>query len=156
MIRFILRHKVLVVIMWVVLTTVGILTLPRIGPRLDYTYTTPGQPGFEANLKITGRFGIDPAFESMLPVLTLPAGLDMTSPEGRKLAADTFAAVRHAGPVLYQDYATTQDPLFLLDGGRSTWALVSIPNPDYGPGLHVEGHVEPGPFDLGTRFHSQP
>lgn len=143
MIRFILRHKVLVVITWVVLTTVGILTLPRIGPRLDYTYTTPGQPGFEANLEITGRFGIDPAFESMLPVLTLPAGLDMTSPEGRKLAADTFAAVRHAGPVLYQDYATTQDPVFLLDGGRSTWALVSIPNPDYGPGLHVEGHVEP-------------
>ena len=60
MIGFILRHKVLVVITWVVLTTVGILTLPRIGTRLDYTYTTPGQPGFEANLKITGRFGIDP------------------------------------------------------------------------------------------------
>ena len=101
MIGFILRHKVLVVITWVVLTTVGILTLPRIGTRLDYTYTTPGQTGFEANLKITGRFGIDPAFESMLPVLyPASAGLDMTSPEGRKLAADTFAAVKISSTTL--------------------------------------------------------
>ena len=143
MIRFILGHKLLVVMAWVVLSASGILTLPRIGPRLDYTYTTPGQPGFEANRKITGRFGIDPAFESMLPVLTLPESLDMASPQGQRLAAATFASVRRAGPVVYQDYATTQDPVFLLDGGRSTWALVSIPNPDYGPGLHVEGHVEP-------------
>ena len=40
MIRFILGHKLLVVMAWVVLSAIGILTLPRIGPRLDYTYTT--------------------------------------------------------------------------------------------------------------------
>ena len=143
MIRFILRHKFLVVIAWIALSALGVSNLGRIGPRLDYTYTTPGQPGFESNLKITQRFGLDPAFESMLPVLTLPAGMTMADPVAAKMAADTFAGVAHAGPVIYSDYATTANPIFLLDGGRSTWALVSIPNPDYGPGLHVEGHVEP-------------
>jgi putative drug exporter of the RND superfamily len=143
MARFILQHKLLVVLTWIVLSAVSIATIGKMGPRLDYTYTTPGQPGFEANLKITERFGLDPAFESMLPVLTLPAGITMDTAEGQRMAADTFAAVRKAGPVIYTDYATTHDPIFILDGGRSTWALVSIPNPDYGPGLHVEGHVEP-------------
>lgn len=143
MIRFILRHKLWVVIGWIALASMGILTLARIGPRLDYTYSTPGQPGFESNSRITQRFGLDPAFEAMLPVLTLPEGMTMADPAGQKMAAETFAAVRHAGPVIYSDFATTQDPIFVLNGGRSTWALVSIPNPDYGPGLHVEGHVEP-------------
>ena len=143
MARFILQHKLLVVLTWIVLSAVSIATIGKMGPRLDYTYTTPGQPGFEANLKITERFGLDPAFESMLPVLTLPAGVTMDTAEGQRMAADTFAAVRKAGPAIYSDYATTHDPIFILDGGRSTWALVSIPNPDYGPGLHVEGHVEP-------------
>jgi putative drug exporter of the RND superfamily len=143
MARFILQHKLLVVLTWIVLSAVSIATIGKMGPRLDYTYTTPGQPGFEANSRITERFGLDPAFESMLPVLTLPAGIAMDTAEGQRMAADTFAAVRKAGPVIYADYATTHDPIFILDGGRSTWALVSIPNPDYGPGLHVEGHVEP-------------
>src|SRR5438552_10754757 len=112
MIRFILRHKLWVVAGWVALSTFSVLNIGKIGPRLDYRYTTPGQPGFEANLKITQRFGLDPAFESMLPVLTLPAGLTMADPAGRHMAADTFAAVQHAGPVIYSDYATTRDPIF--------------------------------------------
>jgi uncharacterized membrane protein YdfJ with MMPL/SSD domain len=143
MIRFILRHKRWVVFGWVALAALGVVTLGRLGPRLDYTYTTPGQPGYESNVSITRRFGLDPAFEAMLPVLTLPEGMTLADPAGRQMAAETFAAVRTAGPVIYSDFATTRDPVFLLDGGRSTWALVSIPNPDYGPGLHVEGHVEP-------------
>src|SRR5579859_6756946 len=143
MVRFVLQHKLLVISGWLVLCALSIVLVGRIGPRLDYRYTTPGQPGYESNLKITQRFGLDPAFESMLPVLTLPAGMTMADAAGRDMAARTFAAVRNAGPVIYSDYATTGDPLFILNGGRSTWALVSIPNPDYGPGLHVEGHVGP-------------
>ena len=142
-IKFVLRHKLLVTLAWVVLCGISIGTVGKIGARLDYTYTTPGEPGFESNLRITRRFGLDPAFESMLPVLTLPAGITMATPEGQKMAAETFAAAYHAGPLIYSDYATTRDPIFILDGGRATWALISIPNPDYGPGLHVEGHVGP-------------
>jgi len=87
------------------------------------------------NPKVEGRFGAD----------TMPETADNLARDYQitREAADTFAAVRKAGPVIYADYATTHDPIFILDGGRSTWALVSIPNPDYGPGLHVEGHVEP-------------
>jgi RND superfamily putative drug exporter len=143
MARLVLQHKVLVTLFWIALCAFSILTVGKIGARLDYTYSTPGQPGYESNLKITERFGIDPAFEAMLPVLDLPPGMTMTTPDGQALAAATFSAVSRAGPLAYADFATTGDPLFLLDGGRASWALVSIPNPDYGVGRGIEGRVEP-------------
>jgi RND superfamily putative drug exporter len=137
----VLKHRLLVIVAWTVLSLFGLLTLGQLGPRLDYTYTTPGQIGFESNLAITRRFGIDPAFESELPVLRLPVGVTMASPEGQAMAARTFEAARRAGPLLVQDYATTHDPTFILDHGRATWALVSIPNPDHGPGAGIEGRL---------------
>jgi len=143
MARLVLQHKVLVTLFWIALCAFSILTVGKIGARLDYTYSTPGQPGYESNLKITERFGIDPAFEAMLPVLDLPPGMTMTTPDGQALAAATFSAVSRAGPLAYADFATTGDSLFLLDGGRASWALVSIPNPDYGVGRGIEGRVEP-------------
>lgn len=141
MTRFILNHKGLVVLAWVLLSIIGLRTMGLIGPRLDYAYTTPGQPGFESNLKIARRFGIDPAFESEMPVLRLPSGITMGSPQGRAMAAGTFDAARRAGPLIVQDYATTGDSRFILDGGRAAWALISIPNPDHGPGAGIEGRL---------------
>jgi RND superfamily putative drug exporter len=141
MAKVILGHKWAVVLVWFLLSAVSIGTLGRLGPRLDYTYTTPGEPGFEANLKITQRFGLDPAFESTLPVLQLPPGLTMDSREGQTMAAKTFAAAHEAGPLAVADFATTGDPMFIFDHGHATWALISIPNPDYGPGKGIEGRM---------------
>lgn len=141
MAQFVLKHKFLIILIWVMLAVVGVKTMGRIGPRLDYTYTTPGQPGFESDLKITKSFGLDPAFEAEMPLLTLPAALTMASPDGQALAAKTFEAARSTGPIILQDYATTHDPKFILDGGRATWALISIPNPDYGPGAGIEDRL---------------
>lgn len=141
MARFILQHKVLVILTWVALSIFAVRTLGLIGPRLDYTYSTPGQVGYDSNVRITHRFGIDPAFEAEMPLLQFPRGVTMASAEGRTLAAKTFEAARGAGPIILQDFATTQDRRFLLDGGRATWALISIPNPDYGPGAGIEDRL---------------
>ncbi len=143
MAKSILKYRWVIVFAWVALTIIGVRTIGMIGPRLDYTYSTPGQPGYESNLKLTKRFGLDPAFEAELPVLRLPPGVTMASPEGRAMAAKTFAGARGAGPLSYADFATTNDPRFILDNGRATWALISIPNPDYGPGVGVEPGLQP-------------
>ncbi len=141
MARIVLEYRLLVAVIWGVLATLGFLTIGRLGPRLDYTYATPGQVGYDSDLKITHRFGIDPAFEAEMPRLELPPGLTMASPEGQALAAQTFAAARASGPVTILDYASTHDSKFILDQGRATWALISIPNPDYGPGAGIEGRL---------------
>jgi RND superfamily putative drug exporter len=141
MTTYILRYKWLVVLVWIVLSVVSVATAGRIGPRLDYTYTTPGEPGYEANLKVAQRFGLDAEFESTLPVLRLPEGLTMDSAEARAAAAKTFAAAYRAGPLAVVDFADTGDPVFIIDQGRATWALISIPHPDYGPGKGIEGRM---------------
>ncbi|MDQ2762749.1 MAG: MMPL family transporter [Pseudomonadota bacterium] len=134
---------------WIALAVFSVRTLHLLGPRLDYTYTTPGQVGYESNLKITKGFSIDPAFESELPVLRLPAGMTMASQAGQAMAAGAFEGARQAGPLVVQDFATTGDRRFVIDGGRATWALISIPNPDYGPGAGIEGRL-PGALAAAT------
>ncbi|SRR5258708_774000 len=129
MAEFILRHKLLVVLAWLALSAISIATIGKLGPRLDYKYTTPGQPGYEANLKITERFGLDAEFEATLPILRLPSGTTMDSPEARSLAAKTFAAAYDAGPLAVADFATTGDPLFIIDQGRATWAMMNKGSP---------------------------
>ena len=109
--------------------------------RVDYSYTTPGQPGYISNLAISNRLGLDATFESTLPVLKLPDGKGMDTPQGQAFAANTFDAAHRAGHLGLADYANTHDPKFILDGGKATWALITIPNPDTGTG--VGGRIEP-------------
>ncbi len=141
MARFILRHKVSVILAWVILCALSIAFIGELGQRLDYTYSTPGEPGYEANLKITQRFGLDAEFEAMIPVLDLPQGMTMNSEEGRTRAAQVFNGAYDAGPLAVVDFSNTGDPMFILDDGRAAWAMISIPNPDYGVGKGIEGRV---------------
>src|SRR5882757_359657 len=141
MARFILRHKVSVVLAWVILGALSVAFIGELGQRLDYTYSTPGEPGYEANLKITQRFGLDAEFEAMIPVLDLPQGMTMNSEEGRTRAAQVFNGAYDAGPLAVVDFSNTGDPMFILDDGRAAWAMISIPNPDYGVGKGIESRV---------------
>ncbi len=143
MTRFLLRNKAAVVLVWIGLAVLGVLAAPGLGPHLDYSYTTPGEPGFKANAKIANRFGIDAAFEAHLPVLRLPLGHGMETPAGRDAAARAFAAAHKAGPVTIVDYASTHDPVFLLNRGAATWAIIDQPNPDKGPGTGEEERMGP-------------
>ena len=73
----------------------------------------------------------------------------MHSPEGQALAAQFFASAYRAGPLAVADYATTHDPKFIINGGRSAWGLITIPNPDYGAGQGIECRI-PNVLDKAT------
>jgi putative drug exporter of the RND superfamily len=134
-VSFSLRHRWLVLGAWAVVAVLGALTLNNTISRLTYTYSTPGQPGYEANLHITQRFGIDGTFEPTIAVLKFPAGLDMHSAAGRVAAARTFAAAARPGVVAVADYADTGNARLVSADGRSTWAVLNLANPDQGPGV---------------------
>jgi putative drug exporter of the RND superfamily len=132
---FSIRHKWLVASAWLLLFVAGGLTASATIGRMDYTYSTPGQPGYEANLHITQRFGVDPAFEPTLALLHLPPGLTMRTAAGQAAARRTFAAAARPGVVSVADYADTGNPRLITDGGRTTWAVLGLANPDTGPGV---------------------
>lgn len=143
MTQWVLRHRGLTVGAWVLLAFLGAISMQSAAARMDYTYATPGQPGFVADQHIIRRFRIDPAWEPSLALLRLPPGVSMRTAAGQAMAARVFAAAPRAGIVAVADFASTGDPRFVLDGGRATWALINEPNPDTGPGVGLDDRLDP-------------
>jgi RND superfamily putative drug exporter len=143
LITTVLRHRRLVALAWIALTIAGGLTVGQATSRMTYSYTTPGQAGYEANLHLTQRFGIDGTFEPTLAVLHLPAGETMRNPAGQAAAARTFAAASHPRVTAVADYANTHNPKLVSADGRTTWALINLANPDKGPGVGAGDRLAP-------------
>jgi putative drug exporter of the RND superfamily len=128
--RWALNHKLIVVLLWLGLTTAGAYAAMSVGGRLTNGLPLPGQPAYEANLKMLRTFGIDGHQQPTIAVLQLPVGLSMHTGAGRAAAARTFGAAAEAGPVGIIDYATTHDSRLVSADGRTTVAIYDLPNPD--------------------------
>ena len=97
--RWALNHKLVVVAVWLCLTAAGGFASLSVGSKLTKGLPIPGQPAYEANLKMLRTFGIDGHHQPVIAVLHLPAALSMRTTAGKTVAARTFAAAAQAGPV---------------------------------------------------------
>ena len=62
---------------------------------------------------------------------------------GQSTAARTFESAGRAGHVGVADYANTHDPKLVSPDGRTTWALIDMPNPDIPLGAGVLERLQP-------------
>src|SRR6478672_12438758 len=127
---FAIRHRKLVALVWILLAAGGVLTLSSTTGRMTHTFATPGNPGYDTNLRILQTFGVDGNEQPTIAVLHLPPGQTMHSAAGRAAAAQTFAAAPRAGQLAVADYANTHNSKLISSDGRTTWALINMPNPD--------------------------
>lgn len=141
--RLALRHRKLVVLAWILLAVAGVLTLSSTTSKFTHTFATPGTPGYDANHAIQQRFGIDGNEQPTIAVLQLPPGQTMHTAAGRAAAARTFAASPRAGRLALADYANTGNPKLVSSDGRTTWALINMPNPDIPVGRGVIDRIPP-------------
>jgi RND superfamily putative drug exporter len=125
-----LNHKLIVVAFWLCLTVAGAFAAMSVGNKLTKGLPIPGQPAYEANLKMLRTFGIDGHQQPTIAVLRLPATRSMRTSAGRTEAARTFAAASKAGPVAVIDYATAHDSRLISADGRTTFAIFDMPSPD--------------------------
>ncbi len=135
--RFVLRHRLLVGLSWLVLFIAGGVAAGPVSNRLTFDFSLPGQPGYEAERQLIGTFGTSTA-DTFVPVLTVPAG---STVEQRKAdVAKVFDTLRSQLPqARVVDLASTGDARFVTDDGRSTFALVQGPEPQgFGPGLEAQ------------------
>lgn len=139
--HIVLRHKRLVALAWVAITLLGAFATPLANNHLSHSLNTPGTKGYDANRGILQRFGIDGNEQPTLAVLTLPPGETMRTPAGQVAAAHTFAAANQAGHVAVADYAHTHNPKLISRDGRTTWALINMPNPDLPLGSGVMDRI---------------
>ncbi len=126
--RFVLRHKALVALAWLVVAMVGVLTVSGTTHRMTNNFSMPGE-SFKVDRQIAAEYAHGASQTLYLPVLTAPAGERVTDPPVSAVTGRVFGAVQAALPgVRVADYATTHDPAFVTGDGRTTFALVYAPS----------------------------
>jgi RND superfamily putative drug exporter len=155
--RFVLRHKALVTLFWVVVAAVGVLTISGTTHRMTNNFAMPGQ-AFKVDNQIASQYGNGGSQAPYLPVITVPAGQKITDPATAAATGRAFAALARAIPgVRIADYATSHDPAFVTRDGRSTFALVytapvsGFGGPNLGPVMeHAVTAATPAGWHVGV------
>ena len=82
--RWVLAHKRTVLITWLVLAIAGVAASGPATKALDPEFSVPGKEGWETNVDISKRYrGTGGNTAPLLPVVTLPAGQSVDSPQVR-------------------------------------------------------------------------
>jgi RND superfamily putative drug exporter len=144
--RWTLRHRRLVVILWLLVTIVGIATAGKAVKAMDQKFSVPGREGWETNaqiMRIYNQTGSDTA--PLLPVVTLPAGKSVSDPGVRadlrqveQKAKQTIPGARVSG------YGSTGSRAFVSKDGRTVFAVVyppADPNSPFGGNPDAEKHL---------------
>lgn len=128
--QFVLKHKALVVLVWLALAVAGVMTAASTTKRLTNGFDMPGA-AFRTDARIQMLYLHTGAQDPVVPVITLPAGTTIHTPGVRAGLNRAFAAADQVVPTArVTDYATTDDAAFATRDGRSTYALVFTPQQD--------------------------
>jgi RND superfamily putative drug exporter len=128
--RFVLRHKLLVVVAWLALAVAGGMTAAATTHRLTSSFAMPGA-AFRTDARIQALYLHNGAQDPVVPVITLPAGTTVHTPGVAARIDRAFATARQVIPTArVADYATTHDAAFATRDGRTTYALVFGPQQD--------------------------
>jgi len=129
--RWVLAHKRIVVLFWVVLTVVGIASVNSATKALDQKFSVPGKEGWETNVAISEHFhGTGGDVAPIVPVVTLPEGKTIDSPGVDSQLAQMDKRLAQALPgARIASYASTSNRTFVSPDGRTTFAIV-YPQPD--------------------------
>ncbi len=127
---FVVAYRWWVIAAWVVLAGVGVVAAPRAVSALSYDFGLPGQPGYETNIAVAGRFG---SGGQNAPVLLVAGG-----PAGTVTPATASTLVSAVGRTLpgARVVAWPQDAS-LLSADRRTGVVVVYPRPVPGPDAYA-------------------
>jgi RND superfamily putative drug exporter len=125
--RFVLRHKALVALAWLLVAAAGVMTVSGTTHRMTNDFSMPGQ-AFKVDNQIVAEYGDGGSQAPYVPVLTVPAGERVTDPAVAGEAGRVFGAIAASVPgVRVADYSSTGNGRFVTSDGRTTFALVFIP-----------------------------
>jgi RND superfamily putative drug exporter len=129
--RWVLAHKRIVVIFWVLLTLIGMASAGSATKALKQKFSVPGKEGWVTNQQIARDFhGTGGNSAPLLPIVTLPAGTSAGSPAVRsdlRAVEARLESVLPGGRVA--SYASTGNRVFVSKDGRTTF-IVDYPRPD--------------------------
>ena len=120
--EFVLRHRKLVLVAWLLIVVVGVILTPRTNERLGIDFSLPGQPGTETANQIDSEFHAGGKTAPYVITVTMPDGQVVTGHEDE--VAQAFAAVQTDVPQMRViDEANTGDSAFRTTDDRTAYAL---------------------------------
>jgi RND superfamily putative drug exporter len=129
--RWVLAHKRIVVIFWVLLTLIGVASAGSATKALKQKFSVPGKEGWVTNQQIARDFhGTGGNSAPLMPIVTLPAGKSVESPAvqaGLRAVEARLERILPGGRVA--SYASTHSRAFVSKDGRTTF-IVDYPPPD--------------------------
>jgi putative drug exporter of the RND superfamily len=126
--RFVLRHKGVVLVFWLVVLVAGGAASAKLSSRLSPSFALPGAASYQANQQILRTFGNGGNGNPEVAVVRLPPGQNAASPAMRQALGRAFDAVTaQVSGVRVADYASTGNRAFLGRDGRVTYGLVFTP-----------------------------
>ena len=126
LIRWVLAHKRVVAVGWIVLTVAGIAASGPASGRLTNDGSVPDKEGWETSIAIAERYDGNPDAGSapLLPVVTLPKGKTVDSPGVRADLAAVDSRLRAALPrARIASFPSTGSRAFVSKDGRTVFAL---------------------------------
>src|SRR3954452_14749972 len=153
--EFVLRHRRLVMVFWVLMFVVGIGPASQVTDRLTVDFSLPGQPGYETEKQLLETFHNGGSNPPTIAVVTVPEGTTVDAQLSK--ITPVFDQVAKALPgTRMVDYAQTKDKTFVTDDGRTTYALV-YPKPfesftDVGPDVAMKPILAQASKDTGFDF----
>jgi RND superfamily putative drug exporter len=121
--EFVLRHRRLVLVFWLVVFIAGAGLVGKTTERLTIDFSLPGQPGTETANQIKDALGNGGDTSPYLVSVTLPAGEQIVGNESK--VAAVFGAVEQKVPnVRVIDEANTGDKVFRTKDDRTAYGLV--------------------------------
>ncbi|MDQ3548481.1 MAG: MMPL family transporter [Chloroflexota bacterium] len=126
--HWVLDHKRIVLGLWLVITIAAFAAIQPAGNALSQQFDLPGREGYETNQALGEIYGNGGDVAPIVPVVTLAEGTTVDSPGINKQLDAALAKVEAALPqARTASYASTGDRAFVSDDGRTTFALVYVP-----------------------------
>jgi RND superfamily putative drug exporter len=143
--RWVLRHRRLVVITWLLLTIVGIATAGAASKAMDQKFSVPGREGWETTQQISHLYHGTGDSMPLLPVVTLPAGRSVADPAIRRELRGLEARIAREVPGgRVAGYGSTGDRTFVSRDGRTAFVVAyptPAPNQPFGGNAEAEKRV---------------
>src|SRR4051794_40546789 len=141
--RWVLAHKRIVVIAWLLLAVAGAAAAGPASRALDPEFSVPDGDGWKANVAIAQRYGgTGGQNPPLLPVVTLPRGQRADDPSMRTGLRAIDSRLQRALPgARIASFASTGDEAFLSPDRRTTFVLVYPrpgPTSDFGSNPEAE------------------